>query len=81
MPDVPIASFELNLPQGKYSALAANGNLCKEKLTMPTAFTGQDGAVIHQSTPISATGCAKAKPKKKAKTKSKKPSTKHKRKK
>ena len=64
VPDVPIASFELNLPQGKYSALAANGNLCKSKLVMPTAFTGQDGAVIHQNTPISVTGCAKAKPKK-----------------
>ena len=73
VPDVPIASFELNLPQGKYSALAANGNLCKEKLVMPTAFTGQDGAVIHQNTPISATGCAKAKVKKKAKAKGKHP--------
>ncbi len=64
VPDVPIASFELNLPQGKYSALAANGNLCKSKLAMPTAFTGQNGAVIHQSTPIGVTGCAKAKPNK-----------------
>ena len=36
---------------------------------MPTAFTGQDGAVIHQSTPISVTGCAKVK---KAKMKHKK---------
>ena len=72
VPDVPIASFELNLPQGKYSALAANTNLCKVKggLKMPTAFTGQNGAVIHQSTPISVTGCAKTKPKK-AKTKKK----------
>ena len=69
VPDVPIASFELNLPQGKYSALAANGNLCKEKLTMPTAFTGQDGAVIHQSTPISVTGCPKIKAKKEKKRK------------
>ncbi len=73
VPDVPIASFELNLPQGKYSALAANGNLCKEKLAMPTAFTGQDGAVIHQNTPISVTGCAKSAVKKKAKAKSKHP--------
>jgi hypothetical protein len=64
VPDVPIASFELGLPQGKYSALAANGNLCKGKLVMPTAFTGQDGAVIHQSTPISVTGCSKVRAKK-----------------
>ena len=69
VPDVPIASFELNLPQGKYSALAANGNLCKTKLVMPTAFTGQDGAVIHQSTPISVTGCPKVKAKKAKKSK------------
>ena len=69
VPDVPIASFELNLPQGKYSALAANGNLCKTKLTMPTAFTGQDGAVIHQSTAISVTGCPKIKAKKAKKRK------------
>ena len=71
VPDVPIASFELSLPQGKYSALAANGNLCKSKLVMPTAFTGQDGAVLHQSTPIAVTGCPKAKKVKKAKAKSK----------
>ncbi len=69
VPDVPIQSFELSLPQGKYSALAANGNLCKTKLTMPTAFTGQNGAVLHQSTPISVTGCAKIKVKKTKKTK------------
>jgi hypothetical protein len=63
IPDVPITSFELKLPQGLFSALAANGNLCKSKLKMPTAFTAQDGAVIHQTTPITTTGCAKAKKK------------------
>ena len=68
VPDVPVGTFELTLPQGKYSALAANGNLCKLKLAMPTAFVAQNGAVIHQSTPISVTGC----PKKKAKAKAKK---------
>jgi uncharacterized repeat protein (TIGR01451 family) len=70
VPDVPITSFELKLPEGKFSALAANGNLCMSKLLMPTAFTGQNGAVIHQSTPISVTGCPRHKAKKaKPKTK------------
>ena len=61
VPDAPVGSFELTLPQGKYSALAANGNLCTSKLAMPTEFLAQNGAVIHQSTPIAVTGCAKAK--------------------
>jgi hypothetical protein len=98
IPDVPVGTFELSLPQGPYSALAANGNLCgatktvlvkrrltvkvdghKKKVTrrvketapasleMPTAFTAQNGAVIHQNTPIGVTGCGKAKPKSKGK--------------
>ena len=103
VPDVPVGTFELTLPQGKFSALAANGNLCsvtntvtvKKKvtvrvkghkktvtrkvkesvagsLTLPTAFVAQNGAVIHQSTPIAVTGCPKAKKvKKKAKGKGK----------
>jgi hypothetical protein len=59
VPDVPIGTFELNLPQGANSALAANGNLCKSTLKMPTAFTAQNGLVIHQATPITPTGCPK----------------------
>ena len=61
VPDVPVSSFELYLPEGKFSALAANGNLCKSALKMPTEFVAQNGAVIHQSTPIAVTGCPKAK--------------------
>jgi hypothetical protein len=58
VPDVPVGAFELTLPQGPYSALAAHGNLCKiKKLAMPTEFVAQDGAVITQSTPIAVTGC------------------------
>jgi hypothetical protein len=71
VPDVPVGSFELTLPQGKFSALAANGNLCKSKLKMPTAFVGQNGAEIHTSTPITSTGCPKAKKAKKARKPSK----------
>ncbi len=63
IPDAPVGSFELNLPEGKYSALAANGNLCKSKLAMPTAFVAQNGAVIHESTKIGVTGCPKVKKK------------------
>jgi hypothetical protein len=61
LPDVPVNTFELYLPQGKYSALAANGNLCAEqaKLKMPTEFTAQNGMVQKQSTQIKVTGCAK----------------------
>jgi hypothetical protein len=61
VPDVPIYQFELKLPQGPFSALAANGNLCNTRLKMPTSFTAQDGAVIHQTTPIGVTGCPKHK--------------------
>jgi hypothetical protein len=57
VPDVPVSTFQLYLPQGKDSALAANGNLCKATLKMPTAFTAQDGASIHTTTPIAVTGC------------------------
>ncbi len=74
-PDVPFSTFELTLPEGRYSALTSNlpvkdhYSFCGQKLTMPTAFIGQNGTVIHQSTPIGVTGCAKVK---KAKVKHKK---------
>ncbi len=61
VPDAPFSSFELTLTQGKYSALAVNGDLCTSKLAMPTAIVGQNGAEIHEPTPIAVTGCAKIK--------------------
>jgi hypothetical protein len=57
VPDQPVTSFELTLGEGPYSALAANGNLCKQKLTMPTEFVAQNGAEIHENTKIDVTGC------------------------
>jgi hypothetical protein len=65
VPDVPVSTFELYLPEGTDSALAANGNLCKSagKLTMPTEFLAQNGAVLKQSTKIQVTGCVRHKTK------------------
>jgi DNA-binding beta-propeller fold protein YncE len=58
VPDVPVESFELYLPQGHFSALAAIGNLCTAKnLVMPTVFTAQNGLTMQQNTPIAVTGC------------------------
>jgi hypothetical protein len=79
-PDVPFGSFELTLPRSKYSALTVNlpekdhYDLCGQTLAMPTTFTAQNGAVVHESTPVTVTGCPKlkaAKQSKKAKRKSK----------
>jgi uncharacterized repeat protein (TIGR01451 family) len=77
VPDAPISSFELNLPEGPHSALAAvlpakaKGNLCGTTLTMPTTMTGQNGAVLTQNTKIKVSGCPKLKKRAKAKKRKK----------
>jgi Domain of unknown function DUF11 len=69
VPDAPVSSFELKLPEGSHSGLAAvvsakaKGSLCGTSLAMPTTLTGQNGAVLKQSTKIAVTGCAKPKKK------------------
>jgi hypothetical protein len=63
VPDVPVSGFELYLPEGPYSALAANGDLCKQTLSMGTELTAQDGATIRRKTPIAVTGCNQTKQK------------------
>jgi hypothetical protein len=69
IPDVPIGTFELKLPQGPHHGLAANlprsakGSMCGQSLVMPTTITAQNGAIIKQSTKVSVTGCPKAKKK------------------
>jgi hypothetical protein len=60
IPDVPVGSFELRLPEGPQSALAANGDFCDSKLVMPTYFLAQNGAEVKQNTPIAVTGCKPA---------------------
>jgi hypothetical protein len=57
LPDAPIGSFELTLPEGPHSALSAVGNLCRQALSMPTTITGQNGAQLVQKTRIRVGGC------------------------
>ncbi len=64
-PDAPFSSFELDLPQGPHSALAANANLCASKLTMPTELTAQNGQLFKQATQIKVSGCKRLTPKQK----------------
>jgi hypothetical protein len=64
VPDAPISSFQLNLPQGPHSGLAAvvpaktKGSLCGQSLSMPFTITGQNGAVLTQNVKIAVLGCS-----------------------
>ena len=69
---MPVGSFQLSLPQGANSALAANGNLCQSKLRMPTVFYAQNGKALKQNTPITVAGCPKGKKHKKPNHKARK---------
>jgi hypothetical protein len=67
-PDAPFTTFETELPTGPHSVLAAsvpakaNYSVCQTRLAMPTTITGQNGAVIKQTTTIARTGCKTSKP-------------------
>jgi hypothetical protein len=65
LPDAPVSTFDLELPQGPHSILAANGSLCSKPLKMPTTITGQNGAQVKQATKIAVSGCPKHKKHKK----------------
>jgi hypothetical protein len=59
VPDAPVKSFELTLPEGRFSALGAVVNLCTVRgLAMPTSYVAQNGAELQKTTPIHVTGCA-----------------------
>ena len=57
LPDAPISTLDLMFLASSHSAFAANANLCKRKLPMPTEITGQNGAVVKQTTRIAVAGC------------------------
>jgi hypothetical protein len=65
VPDAPVTSFDLTLPTGPHSVLAAyvpasaNHSLCGQTLVMPTTIVGQNGAQVTQGTNIAVTGCGK----------------------
>jgi len=72
LPDVPISTLGMVLNVGPHSLLASNlpakarWSLCAQKLAMPTAITGQNGAVLRQTTKIAVSGCPARKPRRKA---------------
>jgi hypothetical protein len=63
VPDAPFSTFDLILPAGPHSALGANlparakRSLCRQSLAMPTLITGQNGAVLRETTKIAVWGC------------------------
>jgi uncharacterized repeat protein (TIGR01451 family) len=63
LPDVPISTLGLVLNADAHSLLAANlpakakWSLCGQRLAMPTAITGQNGAVLKHTVNISVSGC------------------------
>ena len=69
LPDAPLNTFDLVLPDGPHALLMANPRagakrgLCAQTLNMPAAFTGQNGAVVKRTARIGITGCPPTRPK------------------
>jgi hypothetical protein len=63
LPDVPFSTLGLVLTDGPHSLFAANlptragRSMCGQSLEMPTEITGQNGAVLKQTTKLGVYGC------------------------
>jgi hypothetical protein len=61
LPDVPLTSFQLAIDGGPHGLLAAGRDLCSGPApTVDGAFTGQNGATVTASAPVTVHGCAPA---------------------
>ncbi len=64
VPDAPFETVEATLPEGPHSALTTNlpvkdhYSLCGQRLTIPTALTGQDGTAVNENVKVSVQGCS-----------------------
>ncbi len=63
LPDVPISTLGVVLSVGPHSLLTANlptrtkRSMCGQKLAMPVAITGQNGALVKRTVEIGVSGC------------------------
>ncbi len=66
VPDVPITTFELNLPEGPSPLFGRNlparahGSFCSSKLTLPTTIVAQNGDRLTRRTKLAVSGCRRA---------------------
>jgi hypothetical protein len=60
VPDVPITEFNLNLPAGPGSALAASADLCAAPLTFTASILGQNGKKADVNSVVGIAGCGVA---------------------
>ena len=63
VPDVPFETVQATLPEGPHSALTTNlplkdhYSLCGQRLTIPTALTGQNGSALTDTVKVTVQGC------------------------
>ncbi|HZV72207.1 MAG TPA: hypothetical protein VFF79_00675 [Conexibacter sp.] len=59
VPDLPVTKFTLSFHSGTYGIIAANTDLCAQRLFAPTQFNGQNGKTQKLRPRITVNGCTK----------------------